>query len=378
MGSTQRTAAIIHLDRLAANLQNIRARVGPEREIIAVVKADAYGHGAAGVYPTLRKQGIRSYAVAFWQEGAALREAGARTERILLLADTPDGELDRLLEYDLTPTIFTVETALKLNALAAAAGTVRPVQIKIDTGMHRLGFPAGQGAVEPVKRIAAMENLRIAGAFTHFSRADEPACGATERELAALLDTVALLRGAGVDIPSVHACNSPGLLLWPESYLDAVRPGDVLYGLCPVEERYWRGQGLRQVMEWVSRVAMVKTLGPGEPVGYGATFVTERVTRLATVPVGFADGYSRGLSNRGKVRIRGRYAPIVGRICMDQFMADVTDIPGVERGDTVTLLDEDLPAWEMAEMLGTNVDEIACCVGKRVPRIYTEGETETT
>ena len=377
MESTQRTAAIIHLDRLAANLQNIRARVGPEREIIAVVKADAYGHGAAGVYPTLRKQGIRSYAVAFWQEGAALRAAGAKTESILLLADTPDGDLPRLLEYDLTPTIFTVDMAEKYDALARADGSVRPVQIKLDTGMHRLGFPAGEAAVAPVGRVARMKNLRIAGAFTHFSRADEPECSVTERELAAFLDTVGLLRAVGIDIPQIHACNSPGLLLWPDCYLDAVRPGDVLYGLCPVAEQYWQGQGLRQVLEWVSRVSMVKTLPPGQPVGYGGSFVTRRPTRLATVPVGFADGYSRALSNRGQVRVRGRYAPIVGRICMDQFMADVTDIPGVERGDEVTLLDEDMPAWRMAELLDTNVDEIACSIGKRVPRIYLKGERDT-
>lgn len=368
-----RTAAIIHLDTLAANVRNIQARLRPTTELIAVVKADAYGHGAAGIYPTLRDCGIRSYAVAFWQEGAALRAAGARTEPILLLADTADGELDKVLEYSLTPTIFDVGMAEKLNALAEREGVVQPIQIKLDTGMHRVGFPASPAAIEPVRRIAAMSHLRITGAFTHFSRADEPDCGATERELAAFLATTSALRRAGVDIPSLHTANSPATLLWPESYLDAIRPGDVLYGLCPVEWERWKDQGLRQVMEWVSRVAMVKTLGPGEPVGYGGTFVTERETRLATIPVGFADGYSRGLSNRGKVRIRGRYAPIVGRICMDQFMADVTDIPGVVRGDRVTLLDEDLNAYWMAELLGTNVDEIACSVGKRVPRIYVNG-----
>ena len=371
MESTERTAAIIHLDRLAANVENIRRRVGPDREIIGVVKADAYGHGAAEVLPTLQRCGIRSFAVAFWQEGAALRAAGAKDEPILLLADTPDDDLPRVLEYGLTPTVFEPGMAERLDELAAAAGIVQPIEIKIDTGMHRIGFPAGEEAVEPIKRIAAMEHLRITGAFTHFSRADEPHCGATERELAAFLDTVGRLRAAGVVLPRIHAANSPGTLLWPESYLDAIRPGDVLYGLCPVDWKDWQGQGLRQVMEWVSRVSMVKTLSPGEAVGYGGTFVTERETILATVPVGFADGYSRGLSNRGRVRIRGRYAPIVGRICMDQFMADVTDIPGVERGDTVTLLDEELNAYDLAELLGTNVDEIACSVGKRVPRIYT-------
>ena len=367
-----RTAAIIHLDTLAANVRNIQARLGPGTELIAVVKADAYGHGAAGIYPTLRACGVRSYAVAFWQEGAALRTAGAETEPIILLADTPDGELERVIEQRLTPTVFDVGMAERLDALAARAGVVQPVQIKLDTGMHRIGFPASPAAVEPVMRVAGMKHLRIAGAFTHFSRADEPECGATERELAAFLDTAAALRRAGVDIPALHAANSPGTLLWPESYLDAIRPGDVLYGLCPVEWDRWKDQGLRQVMEWVSRVSMVKTLPPGAPVGYGGTFVTDRETRLVTVPVGFADGYSRGLSNRGRVRIRGRYAPIVGRICMDQFMADVTDIPGVERGDEVTLLDEELNAFWMAELLGTNVDEIACSVGKRVPRVYTK------
>ena len=375
MDETMRTAAVIHLDRLAANVENIKKRLAPGVALTAVLKGDAYGHGIAGVYPTLKRCGVAGYAVAFWQEGAALRAAGADTEPIHLLAPIRDGELDKVIEYDLMPSIFSLAQAEKLDALAAKAGKVQDVQIKIDTGMHRIGFPAEKdSSVEAIARIGAMEHIRIAGLFTHFARADELDCAQTEIQFERFEKMKAALAAAGVAVPKSHAANSPSILLRPDVQLDAVRAGDVLFGLCPVDEALWPEQGLREVMTWETYVAMVKTVPAGEPVGYGGTFVTERDTVIATVPVGFADGFSRKLSNRGRVRIRGVEAPIIGRVCMDQFMADVTHIPGVAEGDRVELLDGGpLGILAMADTLDANVDEIVCGVGKRVPRVYVGG-----
>lgn len=373
MEVNQRTVAQVHLGRLVHNIENIRARLGENVELIAVVKGDAYGHGIAGVYDTLKGCGVTHYACSVWEEGKTLREAGAKDEPILLLGDTWDDQLAMLIQYRLTPTIFAVETAEKLNALAERAGVVQPIHIKLDTGMSRIGFPADERCYAPIEVIAAMNNLKITGAFTHFARADELDCDMTQRQFERFTQTIAALRARGVDIPFIHTANSPSVLLRPEVQLDAVRAGDVIFGLNPVDGEQWAQSGLQEVMTWQTYVALVKTVPAGTSVGYGGTFVTERETVIATMPVGFADGYNRKLSNRGHVIIRGQEAPIIGRVCMDQFMADVTDIPGVRRGDRVDLLDgEALSIDRMAQELDINVDEVVCGITKRVPKLYTK------
>ena len=247
---------------------------------------------------------------------------------------------------------------------------VQPVHIKLDTGMSRIGFPADDSSVEIIKKISEMSHLRIDGAFTHFSRADEPDGVSAKSQFDKYLAMINKLEAAGIPIPCKHVANSPAVLLRPETTLDAVRAGDILFGLCPVDEDMWEKADFRQVMSWYTYVVMVKEVPTGTEVGYGGTFVTKRPTKIATIPVGFADGYSRALSNRGKVRINGEEAPVIGRICMDQFMVDVTDIGEVKRGDTVALLDDRLSVLWMADLLGKNVDEIVCGISKRVPRIY--------
>ena len=367
-----RTAAVIHLDRLAANIENIKARLRPGTELIAVIKGDAYGHGIAGIYPTMKAAGIRKYAVAVWEEGRELREAGAQTEDIYLLGDTWDDQLPELLRWNLIPAVFSVETAAKLDRLCRDAGIVHPIDIAIDTGMSRIGFPAGEKAVPAFEAISQMKNLKIIGAFTHFARADEKDGTAMRRQLSRYEDTLAKLKEAGIDIPLAHTANSPAILLWPETHLDAVRAGDVLFGLCPVDADIWEEQGLKEVMTWHTHVAMVKTVPAGTEVGYGGTYVTDKETRIATIPVGFADGYSRRLSNLGWVTIRGKKAPIIGRVCMDQFMVDVTEIRETGRGDIVDLIGGEMSILQMSELLDQNVDEIVSMVSKRVPRLYTE------
>ena len=365
----QRTEAVVSLGALEHNINRIRSIIGDQVEIMAVLKGDGYGHGEKGIYPTLKNCGIEHYAVAVWEEGASLRKAGC-TEPILLLGDTCDLQLENLIKYNLTPAIFSMDTAEKLNMLAKWSGIVQPVHIKIDTGMSRIGFPADKSSVDIIKKINAMPNLKIAGAFTHFSRADEPDGQSAKSQFEKYIKLIELLEAEGVRIPCKHVANSPAILLRPETQLDAVRAGDILFGLCPIDEDDWEKADFRQVMSWYTYVVMVKEVPKGTEVGYGGTFVTDHPTKIATIPVGFADGYSRELSNIGKVRINGSEAPIIGRVCMDQFMVDVTDIGEVKRGDTVSLLDEKLSVLWMADLLGRNVDEIVCGISKRVPRIY--------
>ena len=365
----QRTEAVVSLRALEKNVLGIRKRLGREVEIMAVLKGDGYGHGEKGIYPTLKKCGIERYAVAVWEEGASLREAGC-TEPILLLGDTCDGQLENIIKFNLTPAIFSEDTADKLNTLAKWSGNTVPVHIKIDTGMSRIGFADNEESLRTIKRINNLSNIKITGAFTHFSRADESDGQSAKAQFERYLSFIDKLEDEGIKIPCKHVANSPAILLRPETQLDAVRAGDVLFGLCPIDEEDWNLMEFEQVMSWYTYVVMVKEVPKGTEVGYGGTFVCPRDTKIATIPVGFADGYSRKLSNKGKVRINGYEAPIIGRVCMDQFMVDVTDIPEVKRGDTVSLIDDKLSVLWMADLLDCNVDEIVCSVSKRVPRIY--------
>ena len=365
----ERTQAVIRLDALRHNIENIHRRLSQNCEIMAVLKGDGYGHGLASIYPTLKQAGIRRYAVAIVDEGIMLRNAGCE-DPILILGDTCDYQFGQLIEYRLTPTVFTLEMAVALNALAAARNTVQPIHIKLDTGMSRLGFPCEKNSIEQIKQIYGLSHISITGIFTHFSRADEPDGLVVGKQMKQYLDMVNALQNEGVSIPFKHLSNSPAILLHPQAQLDAVRAGDILYGLCPVDEDLWLKEDFRQVLAWYTIVAHVKEIPAGTQIGYGGTYVAKEPMKIATIPVGFADGYSRRLSNLGKVRIHGQDAPIVGRICMDQFMVDVTHIDNVRRADTVTLLDDDLSITWMADLIGANVDEIVCGISKRVPRVY--------
>ncbi len=365
----RRTEVVIDLRALEHNVEEIRSKIGKDTEIIAVLKGDAYGHGAAGVYPMLKKCGITRYAVSVWKEGAVLRRSGC-VEPILILGDTHDEEYENLIKYDLTPTIFTVEAAQRLSESAKRSNVVQPVHIKIDTGMSRIGFPAEKESVQKIKAISELPNLEITGVFTHFARADEPDGKAAAAQLEKYNRMIEWLQQAGVEVPLRHTANSPAILLRPESYLDAVRAGDILFGLCPVDEELWEQEDFRQVLSWYTYVAMVKEVPVGTEVGYGGTFTAQRPTRIATIPVGFADGYSRRLSNKGYVMINGKKAPIIGKVCMNQFMVDVTDIGKVSRGDTVSLIDQDISILKLADCIDCNVDEVVCAIAESIPRVY--------
>ncbi|MGN0395752.1 MAG: alanine racemase [Coprococcus sp.] len=364
-----RTAAIIDLAKLTSNIENIRKRLKPGVELIAVMKGDGYRHGIAGLYPTLKKCGITSYAVAIWEEGKMLRDAGCE-EPILILGDTREDVLDEALKYNLDLTVFSLSGAQNIADAARRAGKTQNIQIKINTGMNRIGFPVNDESVKEIKEISKLNELNLTGIFTHFARADEADHKSADKQLELYLNMVERLKQEGVTFPKHHVSNSPAILMMPHAQLDAVRCGDIMYGLTPSDEYDWKNSGLQEILSWYTYVAMVKEVPAGSEIGYGGTFVTKRPTKIATLPIGFADGYSRYLSNKGKVIIRGKEAPIVGRICMDQCMADVTDIPDVERNDTVTLLGDGVSIEWMADLLETNVDVIVCNISARVPRVY--------
>ena len=368
---TRRTEAVVRLHALRHNIQNVQARLHDGCRMMAVLKGDGYGHGIQKIYPTLHKAGITDYAVAIWEEGVLLREIGCN-DPILILGDTCDDCLEQLVIHKLTPAVFSEETAEKLNRIAAEHGCVQSIHLKIDTGMSRIGFPADERALEPIARISRMEHLQITGVFTHFARADEPDGVAAMAQFDAYMALVNRLEEMGISIPFKHVSNSPAIVLHPQVQLDGVRAGDILYGLNPVDDDLWEQEDFQQVMHWYTQVALVKEVPAGTQVGYGGTYTTTRPTKIATIPIGFADGYNRKLSNRGKVRIHDMDAPIIGRVCMDQFMVDVTEIPNVQRGDTVSLLDDHVSILWMANLLDVNVDEIVCGISKRVPRVYEE------
>ena len=366
---TQRTEAVIRLDALAHNISEVRKKIKPQCELMAVLKGDGYGHGIAGIYSTFEKCGADSYAVAIWEEGALLRQLGCK-KPILILGDTCNSCMNKLIEFGLSQTVFSMEQAELLNEVAKQNNGTISIHLKIDTGMSRLGFPVTEASAQQVSAVSKLSNLKIDGAFTHFAKADEEDGIVAKEQLGRYLCMVGWLEKLGIVIPKKHVSNSPAILLRPEANLDAVRSGDIIFALCPVEEDRWTQEDFKQVLHWYTQVAMVKTVPEGTEVGYGGTFVTKRTTTIATIPVGFADGYSRRLSNKGFVKIRRKRAPIIGRVCMDQFMVDVTDIDGVTRGDTVTLLDDDLSILWMADLIDANVDEIVCGISKRVPRVY--------
>ena len=368
-GWSGRTVMAVDLDKLASNLDNIRGRLRPGVRTIAVMKGNGYGHGAIPLYHALRELGVDYYAVSIWEEGAALRKAGA-TEPILVMGDTPADQAAQAVAEDLDLTVYSADGAERLSQAAVRAGVTQKIQIKLDTGLHRIGFLPGEEMVRQIRSISELPGLRITGVFSHFACADDADPANALEQYACFTHWVERLRAAGIQVPFVHMANSPAILLLPRVQLDAVRAGDILYGLCPTEALDWSSTGLQEIASWYSYVAMVKDLPAGAAIGYEGTRVTTRPTRLATIPVGFADGYNRNLSNRGWVMIHGQKAPIMGLVCMDQMMVDVTDIPDVAYGDQVTLLGEGMTIREMAAMLKVNVDEIVCNISARVPRIY--------
>ncbi|MFZ5861536.1 MAG: alanine racemase [Nitrospirota bacterium] len=382
--SRRPTVARVDLGALRVNLGQAR-RLAGGRDVIAVVKADAYGHGAVAVARALEADGVRRFGVALVEEGRILREAGLRGE-ILVLGGFASEQASDVVALDLSAAIFHLEHAAALDAAAVRAGRLASVHVKVDTGMGRLGFPV-ETAAQAAARVARYPGLRLDGLMTHFADADlaDPAYA---REQIARFDAVAeTLARVGIKIPIRHAANSAALIKGPRALgatgdrssdgplYEAVRPGIMLYGCRPGPAV--DGTTLNPVLSLTTEILLLKRVPPNTPISYGRTFITSRESVIAVLPIGYADGYPRALSNRGAVLIRGRKAPVVGRVCMDLTMVDATDVPGVAEGDEAVLIGsqgaESLPAEDVAEAAGTIAYELLCGIGPRVPRRYHGG-----
>lgn len=372
--AVNRVRADIDLDAVLYNMESMHKKLKPGTKIAAVVKADAYGHGAVEISRVLENLPyLWGYAVATSNEAMQLVEAGRKKPIIILGLSFPE-QFEEIVENDLRPAVCTYETAQALSDIAAEKNKVCCIHIKVDTGMSRIGFQVTPESADTVARISKLPNIMIEGIFTHFARADESSKAPAYEQFKQFEKMIAMVEEKGVQIPLKHCSNSAGIVEIPECNMDMVRAGITLYGLWPSEEVDKTKISLKPVMSLRSRVAYVKELLPGRQISYGGTFTVKKKMTVATVPVGYGDGYARGLSNKGWVLIKGQKAPICGRVCMDQCMVDVTDIPGVKIGDTVTLLgkdaDEEITMEQLGELSGRFNYEFACLITPRVPRIY--------
>lgn len=368
-----RAWAEINLDNIAHNVRAVAKNVGKMTEIMAVVKADAYGHGVMETIPTLIENGASRLAVSMLDEAIQLREIGV-TVPVLVLNYTDPVRAEEIINNNITQTVFSHDLAQALSKAAVKLGKQARIHIKIDTGMSRVGFQPGYKAVKDAVEINNLPGIVIEGLFTHFASADEVEREFTRLQFERFETIINELNRIGILIPVKHIANSAAIIKYPFICLDMVRPGIILYGLYPSKDIDRNCIDLKPAMELKARVILVKELDAGTPISYGRIYETTRKSIIATLPVGYADGYSRLLSNCGRVLIHGQYAPVVGRVCMDQCMVDVTDIPGVKTGDEAVLIghqgDNEITADEIADITGTINYEVVCLVGKRIPRVY--------
>lgn len=373
MNQYYRVHAVIDLDAICHNINEVKRVIGPEVKVMPVIKADGYGHGAVPIAKELNKIGVDAFAVAILEEGITLRNHGIK-QPIVILGYTSEYQYSSLIQYEIEPTVFCYEMAESLSKIASALGKDAKVHIKLDTGMNRIGFKPTKESLEIVKKISELPNIKIEGIFTHFACADEADKTSASKQKAEFDKFIGWLLEEGIDIPVKHVSNSAAIIDMDSWRMDMVRSGIITYGLYPSEEVAKNVLDLRPAMELKTHIVHVKEIEAGEGISYNHTFVTKRKTKVATIPVGYADGYPRALSSKGRVLIRGQYAPIIGRICMDQFMVDVTDIEGVSVMDDVTLIgtdgDHQIPVEEIANITGTINYEIVCDISKRVPRVY--------
>ncbi|HHU74248.1 MAG TPA: alanine racemase [Clostridiales bacterium] len=368
-----RVQANVDLKAICHNIREVKSLLKNGTKLMMIIKADAYGHGAVPVARAIDGQGIDAYGVAIIEEAIELREAGI-TKPILILGYTPKEQYELVVAYDVSQTVFQYEMAEALSEEAKRQGKKAKIHIKLDTGMSRIGFSDTKESLEEIKVISQLDGIEMEGIFSHFACADEMEKTNAENQWKRYHDFVQLTEKENIHFPIKHISNSAGIIDIPKANLDMVRCGIISYGIYPSNEVLKNRIKLIPALEIKTHVIYVKEVEAGVGISYGATYVTKRKTKVATIPVGYADGYSRNLSNTGKVIIHGQYAPIIGRICMDQFMVDVTDIDDVRQGDTVTLLGRDQDAYisveELAKWSHSFPYELVCTVGKRIPRCY--------
>lgn len=365
------TIATISLAAVAHNLRELRRLLLPQTHILAVVKADGYGHGGMIMAETLSKLGVQRFGVASVQEGMALREAGIPGD-IVVMGGVFSWQLKDLMAFNLTPTLSDVDIASALSQEVPEATRPYPVHLKIDTGMRRLGFTTEE-VLALLQSPMMARTLSCQGLMTHLADADNPDPTFTLDQLNHLEEAVLRLRSANLPVPCVHAANTAGILWHPQSWLDMVRPGLLLYGYTPTPNRE-SPVSLQPAMTVTTKVVHLKTVEQGEPVSYSGLYRTTRQSRLAVLPIGYAHGYARRLSNRGEVIIQDQRCPIVGRICMDMTVVDVTDVPGVKPGDDVIVMgkseQQEITAYDLAAWQESIPYEVLCNLGPKVTRVY--------
>ncbi|MDD4369656.1 MAG: alanine racemase [Anaerostipes sp.] len=368
-----RVRAEVDLSAIVHNIKEVMRIIGNDTKVMAVIKADGYGHGAVPIAQELDKIGIGGYAVAIMEEAIELRKAGTKTP-ILILGFTAPTQYKTLIEHDVAMTMFSYEMVKKLSDAAVSAGSEAKIHIKVDTGMNRIGFKPTEESIKEIKKIRQLPMIQIEGIFTHFARADERDKEAAYKQKKRYDDFVQKIENEGIHIPVKHISNSAAIIDMDDCRKNMVRSGIITYGLYPSNDVLKNILDLKPAMELKTHIVHIKEVEEGEGISYNGTYVTDKKTKVATIPVGYADGYPRSLSSKGRVIIRGQYAPIIGRVCMDQFMVDVTNIKGVNLMDQVTLMGQDgdacILADEIATMIGTIHYELVCDISKRVPRFY--------
>ncbi len=377
MNLYRRAVAEIDLDAILYNVGQMGRHIAAGAKIMAVIKADGYGHGAVPIGKELEPLDIVwGYAVATAEEAWILRRNGLEKPILVLGAVFPE-QYQGLVGQEIRPTIYSLQQAEGLEEFLSRQGTSLPVHVKIDTGLSRLGFQATEKAAGEVAQIAGMEHIIVEGLFTHFAKSDAKDKSMAISQMERFGAMQKMLAGYGISIPIAHCSNSAAIIDMPEAHMDLVRAGISLYGMWPSSEVQKENISLRPALSLKSCIVFLKELEQGRAVSYGATYETSGNQRIATIPVGYGDGYPRSLSNRGYVLVHGRRAPICGRICMDQFMVDVTDIPEAAEGDTVTLVGTDgaetITMEGIGELSGRFNYEFACDLGKRIPRVYKKG-----
>ncbi len=367
--------AEINLSNLDYNIKSIKEKVGADKQIIGVIKADGYGHGSVMCANVLRENGVKTFAVATLQEVITLRNAGAK-EEIIMLGLTPDMYADVIAEYDITPVVCDSTNAKAISDAAAKAGKTVFGLVAVDTGMGRIGYLADEieTSVEDIKKIAALPNFKIKGMFSHMSTADAADKTYSHEQEAKYNAFYEALTKAGIHIPMRTLANSASIMELPSIYFDAVRPGIILYGCYPSNEVDKKQLSIKPVMSIKANIIHLKDVPENFSVGYGRKYISEKPARIATIALGYADGYPRPYSAKAKVIVNGVVCPIAGNICMDQCMIDVSNVPNVKVGDEVIVMGSDgvntILADDIAEATGTINYEIVCAFGQRLPKVY--------
>ena len=366
----------INLDNLDFNIKQIKNKIGPDVELIGVIKADGYGHGSVKTAEILQKNGVTTFAVATVAEAVELRDNGF-TEEIIVLGLTPDLYADSVIEYNITPVVSSLENAAAFSQAALIEGTEIHGLIAIDSGMGRIGYrPENSSSLEEIKKISQLEGFKIKGALSHFATSDSADKTYTKQQEQIFCDFCDQLEAAGVHIPARTLANSAAIMEMPSTHCDAVRAGIIMYGYYPSDEVDQSQMELKPAMSVKASIVHLKELPEGATVSYGQKFTAKRKSKIATLALGYADGFPRPYSMKGKVIVNGHFAPIAGNICMDQCMVDVTDVPDVKPGDEVIIMGSDgtntILAEDIAGATGTINYEIICAFGQRLPKLYVQ------